>query len=117
MMQFAALLVKDKKSALQFGIDFFRVLESLKYNNELKAHPAGHLNPDVTIYPETQFYYFKNKSNFFLATKGGYNAESHNHNDAGTVSLWINETPILIDAGVGTYTRQTLVQSVILYGQ
>ena len=43
----------------------------------------------------------------FLAAKGGYNDESHNHNDAGTCSVWINQTPILIDAGVGTYTRQT----------
>ena len=43
----------------------------------------------------------------FLAAKGGYNDESHNHNDAGTCSVWFNQTPILIDAGVGTYTRQT----------
>lgn len=42
-----------------------------------------------------------------MATKGGYNNESHNHNDAGTFSLYLNTTPIIIDAGVGTYTRQT----------
>ena len=48
-----------------------------------------------------------NKNGFFVATKGGYNNESHNHNDAGTFSLYLNTTPIFIDAGVGTYTRQT----------
>lgn len=42
-----------------------------------------------------------------MATKGGYNNESHNHNDAGTFSLYFNTIPMLIDAGVGTYTRQT----------
>lgn len=42
-----------------------------------------------------------------MAAKGGYNAESHNHNDAGTFSLWYKNTPVFIDAGVGTYTRQT----------
>lgn len=48
-----------------------------------------------------------NSAGLFLATKGGYNDESHNHNDVGTFSLWIDQTPVLIDAGVGTYTRQT----------
>lgn len=48
-----------------------------------------------------------NREGFFLATKGGYNNESHNHNDAGTFSLYLHTTPIFIDAGVGTYTRQT----------
>jgi hypothetical protein len=43
----------------------------------------------------------------FFAAKGGYNNESHNHNDVGTFSFYLDETPVLIDAGVGTYTRQT----------
>jgi hypothetical protein len=107
MMGFASYLAQQKSSTIDYGIDFFRVLESLTYNQELKGYTASHITPDVTVYPETQFYYFKNNNDFFLATKGGYNAESHNHNDAGTFSLWIDKTPIFIDAGVGTYTRQT----------
>lgn len=43
----------------------------------------------------------------FFAAKGGNNNESHNHNDIGTFSIWIDEYPLIIDAGVGTYTRQT----------
>ena len=43
----------------------------------------------------------------FLATKGGFNNESHNHNDVGTFSLFVNTTPVFIDAGVGTYTKKT----------
>lgn len=49
----------------------------------------------------------RNQNGFFVAAKGGYNAESHNHNDMGSFSLYLNETPLIIDAGVGTYTRQT----------
>jgi hypothetical protein len=49
----------------------------------------------------------KNNNNFFFASKGGYNNESHNHNDVGTFSLYIDTLPVFIDAGVGTYTRQT----------
>ena len=107
MMGFASYLAQQKSSTVDYGIDFFRVLESLTCNQELKNYTAAHITPDVTVYPETQFYYFKNNNDFFLAAKGGYNAESHNHNDAGTFSLWIDKTPVLIDAGVGTYTRQT----------
>ena len=63
--------------------------------------------PACTWYPETEFCYLTNKSGWFLATKGGFNNESHNHNDVGTFSLYVNTIPVLIDAGVGTYTRQT----------
>lgn len=107
MMGFAAYLAKEQSNTLTNGTDFFRALESIVYDAELKAAEAAYTTPDVTVYPETQFYYFKNKNNIFLAAKGGYNAESHNHNDAGTFSLWIDQTPILVDAGVGTYVRQT----------
>lgn len=42
-----------------------------------------------------------------FAAKGGHNKESHNHNDVGSCILYYDARPILIDAGVGTYTRQT----------
>lgn len=44
---------------------------------------------------------------FFLGAKGGHNAESHNHNDIGTFVVYLDGTPLIIDAGVGTYTKQT----------
>ena len=43
----------------------------------------------------------------FFAMKGGNNNESHNHNDVGSFIVYRNGKPVLIDAGVGTYTRQT----------
>ncbi len=43
---------------------------------------------------------------FTAVIKGGHNAEGHNHNDVGTFILFGTD-PILIDAGVGVYTRQT----------
>lgn len=107
MKQFAALLIQQKEFSIGSGTDIFRMLESLTCDAELRSEKALHSTPDVTVYPGTQFYYFKNKTGFFMAAKGGYNAESHNHNDAGTFSLWYKNTPVFIDAGVGTYTRQT----------
>lgn len=44
---------------------------------------------------------------FFLAVKGGTNGESHNHNDVGSFVVYYDGKPVLIDVGVGAYTRQT----------
>lgn len=42
-----------------------------------------------------------------FAVKGGYNDESHNHNDVGTFILYANGQPMIVDAGVGTYVAKT----------
>ena len=42
-----------------------------------------------------------------LAMKGGNNAESHNHNDVGSFIVYKDGEPVLIDVGVGKYTKQT----------
>jgi hypothetical protein len=44
---------------------------------------------------------------FVLAVKAGNNGESHNHNDVGSVTLYKNGKPLLIDVGVETYTART----------
>jgi len=44
---------------------------------------------------------------FFIAAKGGHNAESHNHNDVGSFIVYHDGRPILIDVGVETYSRKT----------
>jgi hypothetical protein len=44
---------------------------------------------------------------FYVAAKGGHNAESHNHNDVGNFIVYRDGLPVLIDVGVGTYTAKT----------
>jgi hypothetical protein len=44
---------------------------------------------------------------FFLAAKGGHNAESHNHNDVGNFVVYLDGKPVLVDAGVEAYTSKT----------
>lgn len=107
MKQFAAYIkVQNSNVAVAATRDMLRNLENLYVSEGLKNEVAGHNNPIYTYYPQTEFLYIK-KENVFLAAKGGFNDESHNHNDVGTFSLYINNNPIFIDAGVGTYTRQT----------
>jgi hypothetical protein len=43
----------------------------------------------------------------YLAAKGGHNAESHNHNDVGHLIVYVDGRPVIVDAGVETYTRKT----------
>lgn len=107
MVQHAAFINQQSVNKIAFGRDIFRMLQSLLYAPELNALQGSPQSPAYSWYPETEFCYMTNKNGFFVATKGGYNNESHNHNDIGTFSLYLNTTPIFIDAGVGTYTRQT----------
>ena len=49
----------------------------------------------------------RSTAGFFVAAKGGHNAESHNHNDIGQFVVFIDGLPVLVDAGVETYTTKT----------
>ncbi len=46
-------------------------------------------------------------SGFFFGAKGGFNAESHNHNDAGSCLMYYDGKPCLIDLGREEYVAKT----------
>jgi len=46
-------------------------------------------------------------SGFFFGAKGGFNAESHNHNDIGSCLMYYNGKPCLIDLGREEYVAKT----------
>lgn len=48
---------------------------------------------------------------FSLAVKAGGNGDSHNHNDTGSVILYKDGWPCLIDVGVETYSARTFSSS------
>ena len=108
MQQFAAYLLEQdkKKYNLSFGRDIFRAMEDFRTYPALENTKAALPKAAYTWYNETEFLYLRNEGLFFAA-KGGFNNESHNHNDVGTFSLYVDNVPFFIDAGVGTYTRQT----------
>lgn len=89
------------------GRDIFRTFQALEIAPKLRKGSPKLIREPLTWYAETEFCYITTPQGLFFASKGGYNDESHNHNDAGTFSLWADSFPIIIDAGVGTYTRQT----------
>ncbi|SDE16790.1 heparinase II/III domain-containing protein [Niabella drilacis] len=108
MMQLAALLQSSSKerNAPSEGRDLYRLLQSLRFDAAIARSEPAHNVPAYTWYPQTEVCYMR-EGGMFFAAKGGHNNESHNHNDVGSFNLYIDNTPVLIDAGVGTYTRQT----------
>lgn len=49
----------------------------------------------------------RGNNGIFLATHGGHNEESHNHNDVGDFIIYLNGQPMVVDAGRGNYTART----------
>ncbi len=83
----------------------YRKLMGLHENIPEKATLSGAFS-NAAIYPDLQLAVFR-RGNYSLAVKGGHNRESHNHNDIGSFILYQGATPVIIDAGVGVYTKDT----------
>lgn len=47
------------------------------------------------------------RGTLLLCAKGGHNHESHNHNDVGSFVLYDGGRPVLVDPGIGVYTKFT----------
>jgi len=108
MMQLAALLQSSRKEreVPAEGRDAYRLFQSLRFDDEIARNEPVHTAPAVTWYPQTEVCCMR-EGGMFFAAKGGHNNESHNHNDVGSFNLYVDNVPLFIDAGVGTYTRQT----------
>lgn len=99
-----------KNGADPLGADwtrFYQALENLLAVKEMKALPPCEYEPgNYAFYPEAEVAFFR-QGKAFLAAKGGSNFERHNHNDVGSCIYFYDSKPVLVDAGVGTYTRDT----------
>lgn len=74
----------------------------------------GKYQATEAVQPHTEDAYLENSQimvasnqDWFLAAKGGNNAESHNHNDIGNFIVYHQQKPVIIDLGRDTYTSQS----------
>lgn len=110
LKSFGAYLFGLQKQKLDNGniIDF---LETTSIYDSLTTLPPIAPLPAVSWFGDRQVLTARTKSEstkgLFLAVQGGHNAESHNHNDIGNFIVYANNTPVFVDAGVGSYTAQT----------
>lgn len=67
-------------------------------------------NPSIAYkdiyFPSVGVFIARDKQ-LYLAAKAGDNADSHNHNDTGSITIYKNGSPLLIDVGVENYTKKT----------
>jgi hypothetical protein len=81
------------------------VLNKMANEKPVEPYTADTWLPDLQVMAARS--YSNSSAGFYLAAKGGHNAESHNHNDVGNFIVYHNGKPVLIDVGVGTYTSKT----------
>ncbi len=89
------------------GFHRFRLVENLLTASKIEKPADSYDKVKDAWMSDIQVMTARSNNGFFLATHGGHNAESHNHNDVGDFLLYLNGEPVIIDAGRGNYTART----------
>jgi len=112
LLQFSGYLrkINNVAESVDLGtIDGF--ISSLEIKDEFKTIEALAPNLGNSWLKDVQILTVRQEpgkaEGLFFAAKGGNNAESHNHNDVGNFVIYKDGTPLVVDAGVGVYTRKT----------
>jgi hypothetical protein len=110
MMKFGAWSAEQRKGH-RGNVDEYRDLYSLFHYGEIQSVKGTQPYLRDVWLPDLQVFVAREEEGaakgFYVAGKGGHNAESHNHNDVGSFVVYRDGLPILIDAGVGTYSAKT----------
>ena len=97
---------KNLESGRSEILDIRRVLYSIMHDDEIESVKIPFAPGSLQYLPDLQIAALREGA-WIAGVKGGNNGEFHNHNDVGSFLLYENGTPVLVDAGVGDYTRQT----------
>ena len=115
MMQLAAYVGKKYQYTLKPTTLFLKSGNYPKLGRELMLlSMLPKYQKTAAVEPKTEDAYLENSQimvasnkNWFVAAKGGNNAESHNHNDIGNFIVYHNNQPVVIDLGRDTYTSKS----------
>ena len=84
---------------------FYHVLQAFSYD-EMKRYPVSRSHAEDSYFESTGLMIARD-DRYVLAVKAGNNADSHNHNDVGSFTVYKDGKPFIIDLGVGTYAKKT----------
>lgn len=112
LRRFGAYLADEQKFLENpLGSSLDASLKNILIYDSLKFTQSNYKNISSFWYGETELVggnsSLDEDEGFFFAAKGGFNDESHNHNDAGSFILFYNGQPLIVDAGVETYSAKT----------
>lgn len=112
MQQFGAYLAKmNKWGTRSFTGKICDQIRSLVLLDEITSADAKEALVSDFWFPDTEVAGGRDKAGsylgFFFGAKGGFNNESHNHNDVGSCVLYFDGKPCLIDLGREAYTAKT----------
>lgn len=87
---------------------YYKLLALSSYNEAIAEASRERIfrKPPFKAFSRTDLAIYR-EDDITFAIKGGCNAESHNHNDVGSIILYKGTAPILVDIGVETYTKTT----------
>ena len=111
LMQFAAedfrAAGEDIFSDESHRLNLFYCMQAVFCYEEILSFDLGAwaVHKDI-YYPSVGLFLARDRA-FSLAVKAGDNNDSHNHNDTGSITLYKNGRPILVDIGVESYTKKT----------
>jgi hypothetical protein len=111
MQGFGAFLARRRGEYRPGSSTLGRILPALLSTAQVVAAPPKEpLLADVWL-PDLQFMAARSTpgsaDGLYLSAFGGHNAQSHNHNDVGSLVVYADGRPVLIDVGVETYTAKT----------
>lgn len=109
MMQFGSWAIHQNVSAVYQPQTFqrMRTLGDLSISKEAFNYAAKAPAINDVWFPNIQLMSARTDDGLYIASHGGHNAESHNHNDVGDFILYADGYPVIIDIGSGTYTSKT----------
>lgn len=90
------------------GINLYYHLQTALYEDEVLAY-ARTAQPQAAQsvwYPSVGILVSRSRA-WVAGVKAGCNNDSHNHNDVGSVTLYRDGRPLLVDIGVETYSKKT----------
>ena len=112
MKAFGAFLLHDRKFGEEPVISSIGLtLEDMFQMKGWQQAKAAEPLLSEFYFPDTQIALARDQAGsnngFYFAAKGGSNGEAHNHNDVGSCIVFFNASPVLVDVGVGAYTKET----------
>ncbi len=87
-------------------INLHHRLLALTSATEMASYAAQPVAAPDIYYPSTGLFIVRD-ARFVVAVHAGDNDDNHNHNDVGSLTVYKDGQPLLIDVGVETYTART----------